>query len=59
MAGDHMQLQPFDLYTVRYEEEAELTDYDAALEVESILDPPASGWKKPASHGIIDRVMLR
>lgn len=38
VAGDHMQLQPFDLYKVRYEEEAELTDYDAALEVESILD---------------------
>jgi hypothetical protein len=39
VAGDHMQLQPFDLYTVRYEEEeAELTGYDAALEVENILD---------------------
>ncbi|MFK7969223.1 MAG: AAA domain-containing protein [Bacteroidia bacterium] len=39
VAGDHMQLQPFDLYKVRYEEgEDELTEYDAALEVESILD---------------------
>jgi hypothetical protein len=39
IAGDNQQLQPLDLYTVKFEEaEAEFAESEIALEVESILD---------------------
>ncbi len=39
IAGDHKQLQPFDLYKVKYEESEEaFVENEIALEVESILD---------------------
>ena len=39
IAGDHQQLQPLDLYKVRYEDaEEEFGEAELALEVESILD---------------------
>lgn len=37
VSGDRMQLSPFDLYKVRYEEELE-DDVDPSLEVDSLLD---------------------
>ncbi|MEO0470650.1 MAG: AAA domain-containing protein [Bacteroidota bacterium] len=39
IAGDHQQLQPLDLYTVKYDEAEEaFAENELALEVESILD---------------------
>lgn len=45
IAGDSKQLQPFDMYSVRYEE-GEIVENEMALEVESILDLAKTHWEE-------------
>ncbi|MBX7240103.1 MAG: DUF4011 domain-containing protein [Bacteroidia bacterium] len=45
IAGDAKQLQPFDMYSVRYEE-GEAVENEMALEVESILDLAKTHWEE-------------
>lgn len=45
IAGDSKQLQPFDMYSVKYEE-AEFSDSDIALEAESALDLAKSNFEE-------------